>query len=127
MLLLPGSHLSVSASPEDCKKFACSGRWLHGNVSVYGALLVRRWKKSNIFYVKGISDAFHVQVHSDPADVAVFLHRQVPAVLSGAQTVQKVVEIPQVLGGRRPCDHAATSGGASDQLIDKLMSVCWRL
>ena len=89
---------SVAASPEDYKKCAWSGRWLHGNVSVYSALLVRRWihaqatvhggswKNSIIFYVKGFSYVFYVQ---DLADVAVFFHRHVPAGLSGVQTVQK--------------------------------------
>ena len=83
--------------------------------------------------MKGISYVFYVEVDSEPADVAVFLHRQVPAVLSGVQTVQKIVgflvvdvlmimqrclEVPQfssstsscrIVGG---CDEALCSFGS---------------
>ena len=81
--LVSGSHLLwFFPHLKSTRNFECSGRWL------------------------GISDVFCVQVDSDPAGVAVFIQRQVPAVLSG---VQKIVEIPQAIGCRRPCDHAATS------------------
>ena len=61
------------------------------------------------------------QVQGLVVDDPEIMPRQVPAVSRmQVQTVQKTVEIPQLQGCRRPCDHAATSGSSSDQLIDSV-------
>ena len=110
--------------------------WLHDHVSVFSAQL-----GPSVVRMLGISTFLHVQVDlgsrvrcrlSDlTRKCGHFAHTPFVfgfcASVHGGLYLEEFHHFPRegVPGscGRRPCDHAATSGGASDQLVDKLMAV----